>query len=71
MAIYDSNGKPLPVSHVMYKDFLDAVTPEKVDFSYLTLQVLAKQTGGGWLETSSNLAVISANRWNKRIPSIR
>jgi hypothetical protein len=40
----------------MYKDFLDAVTPEKVDFSYLTLQVLAKQTGGGWLEASSNLA---------------
>jgi hypothetical protein len=53
---YDSNGKPLPVSHFIYKDYLDAVTPEKVDFGYLTLQVLAKQTGGGWLEASSNLA---------------
>jgi hypothetical protein len=53
---YDSDGKPLPVSHLTYKDYLDAVTPEKVDFGYLTLQALAKQSGGGWLETSSNLA---------------
>src|SRR6202021_1651914 len=52
----DPDGKPLPVSHFIYKDYLDAVAPEKVDFGYLTLQVLAKQTGGGWLETSSNLA---------------
>ena len=54
--LYDPDGKPLPVSHFIYKDYLDAVAPEKVDFGYLTLQVLAKQTGGGWLETSSNLA---------------
>lgn len=53
---YDQSGSPLPVNQFMYKDLLDAVTPEKVDFGYLTLQAIAMQTGGGWLETHSNLA---------------
>jgi VWFA-related protein len=59
---YDSRGIPLPVTQFMYKDFLGALTPDKVDLSYLTLHVVATQSGGGVLETTNDLAGLIGKR---------
>ena len=59
---YDSHGIPLPVTQFIYKDFLGALTPDKVDFSYLTLHVVATQSGGGVLETGNDLAGLIGKR---------
>jgi len=54
--LYDANGLPHPVSDFIYKDVLEGVMPETGDFSYLTLQAVGAQTGGGALATSHDLA---------------
>ena len=59
---YNSHGIPLPVTQFMYKDFLGTLTPDKVDLSYLTLHVLATQSGGGVLETRDGLAGLIGKR---------
>ena len=59
---YNSHGIPLPVTQFMYKGFLGALTPDKVDLSYLTLYVIAMQSGGGVLETGHDLAGLMGKR---------
>ena len=59
---YDSHGRPLPFTDFIYQDFLDGVTPDKVDFSYLELHVVATQSGGGVLETRNHLAGLIGKR---------
>ncbi|HEX6772511.1 MAG TPA: VWA domain-containing protein, partial [Acidobacteriaceae bacterium] len=55
-AVLDANGKPVPVSAPMFKEYLNDVTPDKAFLGYLQLQVIAAQTGGGLLTTQSDLA---------------
>jgi VWFA-related protein len=52
---YDQYGRPLLVTHFIYKDYLEDLTPKTVTFSYLALHIVATQTGGGVLETSNDL----------------
>ena len=59
---YDSSGHVLPVTDFIDKDYLGGLTPEKVNFSYLSLHVIATQTGGGILETRNDLAGLMSKR---------
>jgi VWFA-related protein len=52
---YDQFGRPLLVTHYIYKDYLEGLTPKTVSFSYLALHIVATQTGGGVLETNNDL----------------
>jgi hypothetical protein len=57
---YDARRNPIPTLHPMFKAYWDDVTPGTVDLGYLQLHVLAAQSGGGLLETSSDLAGLIA-----------
>ncbi|MGC1297800.1 MAG: VWA domain-containing protein [Alloacidobacterium sp.] len=60
--LYDYSGNPVPVSTFVYKDFLEGVKPETIDGNYLVLHVLATQSGGGVIETHSDLAGLIGKR---------
>ena len=53
--LYDIYQRPLLITKYIYPNFLEGVTPENADFTYLFLYVLAAETGGGRLEPHSNL----------------
>ena len=60
---YDSQGQPSVGTSAAYQDFLPAVKSEKdVAFGNLSLQVIATQTGGGVIETSTDVAPLIAQR---------
>jgi len=65
---YDSSGHVLPVTDFIDKDYLGGLTPEKVNFSYLSLHVIATQTGGGILETRNDLAGLMSKRVEEASP---
>ena len=52
----------MPTTHPVYQEYLESLTPEKVDSSYLSLHVIATQTGGGVLETRDDLAGVISKR---------
>jgi hypothetical protein len=53
---FDSSGRPLPVTDLIYKDAIERLTPKRVTFSSLALHAIAMQTGGDMLETQNDLA---------------
>jgi VWFA-related protein len=55
-SFYDPSRNVLPTTHPIYQEYLEGVTPETVDSSYLSLYVMATQSGGGILETRNDLA---------------
>jgi VWFA-related protein len=58
--VLDAHGNPIPVSAPLFKTYFDNVTPQEVSLGYLQLNVIATQTGGGLLTTSSGLAGLIA-----------
>jgi VWFA-related protein len=61
-SFYDPSRNVLPTTHPTYQDYLEGVTPEMVDSSYLSLYVIATQSGGGVLETRNDLAGLISKR---------
>jgi VWFA-related protein len=61
-SFYDPSRNVLPTTHPMYQEYLEGLTPETVDSSYLSLYVIAKQNGGGMLETRNDLAGLISKR---------
>ncbi|QNI34342.1 VWA domain-containing protein [Alloacidobacterium dinghuense] len=55
-ATYDESGRPSPVGDLIYHDPLQGITPENFDFSPLLLKSLVLRTGGGLLESRSDLS---------------
>lgn len=49
-------GQPVAVGDLIYHDPLQGITPENLDFSPLLLKSLVLETGGGLLETGSDLS---------------
>ncbi len=56
--LYDSSGKPAPVTDYAMKEFLKGPKPDSIDFAYLSLPVIAARSGGSMLDTSRNLAAL-------------
>jgi VWFA-related protein len=61
-AFYDPSRNVVPTTHPIYPQYLEGLTPETVDSSYLSLYVIATQSGGGMLETRSDLAGLISKR---------
>jgi VWFA-related protein len=61
-SFYDPSRNVLPTAHPIFQEYLDGVTPEMVDSSYLSLYVIATQSGGGMLETRNDLAGLISKR---------
>lgn len=61
-SFYDPSRNVVPTTHPVYQEYLEDLTPEKVDSSYLSLYVIATQTGGGVLETRNDLAGLISKR---------
>ena len=61
-SFYDPSRNVLPTTHPIYQEYLESVTPEMVDSSYLSLYVIATQSGGGVLETRNDLAGLISKR---------
>jgi VWFA-related protein len=61
-SFYDPSRNVVPTIHPIYPQYLEGLTPETVDSSYLSLYVIATQTGGGVLETPDNLAGLMSKR---------
>jgi VWFA-related protein len=61
-SFYDPSRSVVPPSHPIYKEYLEGVTPDMVDSSYLSLYVIATQSGGGVLETRNDLAGLISKR---------
>lgn len=61
-SFYDPSRNVLPTTHPIFQEYLEGVTPEMVDSSYLSLYVIATQSGGGLLETRNDLAGLISKR---------
>jgi VWFA-related protein len=61
-SFYDPSRNVLPATHPIYQEYLEGVTPETVDSSYLSLYVIATQSGGGVLEARDDLAGLISKR---------
>ncbi len=56
--LYDVNDHPVPVKDYVYKQYLQGPKADSndIDFGYLSLPVMARQSGGGMLFVSHDLA---------------
>jgi VWFA-related protein len=61
-SFYDPSRNVLPTTHPIYQEYLEGVTTEMVDSSYLSLYVIATQSGGGMLKTRNDLAGLISKR---------
>jgi VWFA-related protein len=61
-SFYDPSRNVVPTTHPIYQEYLEGVTPEMVDSSYLSLYVIATRSGGGMLETRNDLAGLISKR---------
>jgi VWFA-related protein len=61
-SFYDPSRNVVPTPHPIYQEYLEGVTPEMVDSSYLSLYVIATQSGGGMMETRNDLAGLISKR---------
>jgi VWFA-related protein len=61
-SFYDPTRNVLPTTHPIYPEYFEGVTPETVDSSYLSLYVIATQSGGGMLEARDDLAGLISKR---------
>ena len=54
--LYDIYGNAVPVKDYVYKQYLEGLKSNSTDFAYLSLPVMARQSGGSVLLVSHNLA---------------
>jgi VWFA-related protein len=59
---FSANGQPALANDVIFPEDLKDLTPEKVSLINLALYVVATQTGGGVLDTPSNLGALISKR---------
>jgi VWFA-related protein len=61
-SFYDPSRHVVPTTDPIFQQYLEGLTPETVDSSYLSLYVIATQSGGGMLETRNDLAGLIGKR---------